>query len=364
MRFARLFAVAQVELLRLLRSRMTLTLLLIVPVLQVLLFGYAIRPEAASVSVAVAAPTAAAAKPLIEALKGRQDLRLDPKIYEIGGAEMAVKSGNALIGIEIPVSPSFANPFAAHLPARLIVDATNPTLTAAPVARLEGQYWKNLAERSDAAGPKLSVERLYNPTGRADWTFIPSLVGVTVMIAMIMLGSLTVSREREGGTWETLQSMPIDDAPLLLGKILPGTILGTIQGIFILLIGYGWFGLPWHNSVLILVLALPFFAAAHLLIGLAISTRAASQLAALQGAVAFYLPAMLLSGFLYPFETLPRWAQWVGSAFPLTHFIRAAHSAVLKGSEGGVVFSQVSPIVLCIFGAILLAKWGLSASSD
>ncbi len=350
-----ILAVAQVECLRLIRSRVTFTLLLLVPLLQVLLFGFAIRPEATSVSVAVAAPTPESATNVVKALREDRRFRLVGKVAAPGGAERTVRSGQALVGIEIPELRSFSNPRAPNVPVRIIVDATNPSLTTAAEARIEARYWRELAQQADAGGVGLKIERLYNPQGRADWTFLPALAGVTVMIAMIMLGSLAVSREREGGTWESLQSLPLGAGEVLVGKILPGTALGTLQGAIVLLIGAGLFDVPMRGSLIALVALLPLFAATHLAIGYAISARAATQLAALQGAVAFYLPAMLLSGFLYPFETLPRWAQLIGNAFPLSHFIRAAQGATLRGDAAATVLEHAWPMLIAVLAAAFAA---------
>jgi ABC-2 type transport system permease protein len=353
--FGNIKAVAEVEWLRLRRSRVTFMLLLLVPLLQVLLFGFAIRPEASSVTVAIAAPTPQSADTVVEALKQDGRFRVTGVVAAPGTAERAVRDGKALLGIEIPEARSFANLTAKTQPIRVIVDATNPSLTAAAAARIESRYWQELAERADAGGAGLQVERLYNSTGRADWTFLPALAGVTVMIAMVMLGSLAIARERETGTWETLQSLPLTGAEMLLGKILPGTLMGTIQGALVLAVGVLFFEVPVRGNLLAVIALLPLFAATHLVIGYAISKRAATQLAALQGAVAFYLPAMLLSGFLYPFETLPRWAQWIGHAFPLSHFIKASQDATLRGEAGATVLNHGWPMLLALAATSLAA---------
>lgn len=348
MRLGNIGAVAKVEWQRLLRSRMTFTLLLLVPMLQVILFGFAIRPEAASVGIAVAAPSEASAQPVVDALRADPRFRLIGPVLPQGDADAAVRAGRAAIGIEIPELPSFGNLRAPHVPVRIVADTANPALTSVAIARLEAGYWRELAQRADAGGPGLAVERLYNPEARADWAFLPALAGVTVMIAMIMLGSLAVSREREGGTWETLASLPLLPLEILCGKVVPGTVLGTVQGALVLLVGALLFHVPTHGGVLALLALLPLFSATHLVIGYAISVRAATQLAALQGAVAFYLPAMLLSGFLYPFDTLPNWARMIGHAFPLSHFIRAAQDATLRGADSLAVLREALPIGLAL----------------
>lgn len=356
----RIAAVARVELLRLTRSRTTFTLLVLVPALQVLLFGYAIRPTASSVRVAVAAPTPANAADVARALRRLPGLTVVAGPSAPGAAEKAVRAGQIPIGVEVPALRSFANPTQAQRPLRIVVDGTNAALTNAAVARIEAGYWRGLAERADLAdtGPGIAVERLYNPDGRADWVFLPSLVGVTVMIAMVMLGSLSLARDREAGSWEGLLGLPITATQTFLGKLLPCAAIGTVQGLLVLAAGIMLFSVPVRGSVAALIALLPLFAAAHVALGYAISARARTQLAALQGAVAFYLPAMLLSGFLYPFETLPEWARWIGNSFPLTHFIRAAREALLRGGGATEVLAHGWPMILFLVaatGAALLA---------
>jgi ABC-2 type transport system permease protein len=350
-------AVARIERARLLRTPAAFTLLLLVPALQVLLFGTAIRPEGATVTVAVAAPTPRAWDAAAKRLRDAGGFAIVGGALRPGGAEAAVRHGAASIGIEVPEVRSFANPTAPDLPVRVIADAANATLTATATAAIEAAYWREAAQRGDLAVPRFAVERLYNPPGRADWTFLPALIGVTMMISMIMLGCLSLTREREGGTWETLLSLPGSRAAVMAGKALPYVVLGSVQGLLVLGIGVSVFALPVRGAAWALVLLLPVFAAAHFMIGYAISARARTQVAALQGAVAFYLPAMLLSGFLYPFETLPAWAQRLGALFPLTHMIRAARDALLRGADAASVFATGGPILVALIVATLAGLW-------
>ena len=373
----RILAIARIELLRLLRSRATFTLLLLVPAMQVLLFGYAIRPTPAHITIAVAAPTPADAQRMTTSLAQVAGLVIMPEQRGPGTAEAAVREGRALIGIEVPELRSLigdevpalragASPTQAQSPLRIVVDATNAGLTGAAVAEIESTYWRNLAEQGGVAAlsPGFRVERLFNPESRADWTFLPALIGVTVMIAMVMLGSLGVARERETGTWEALLALPISPIEVLVGKMLPYVVIGTAQGVLVLGAGIGLFDLPARGTVGALIALLPLFAAAHLALGHAISARARTQVAALQGAVAFYLPSMLLSGFLYPFEALPDWARRVGSVFPLTHFIRAAREALLRGSGAAPVLAHGVPIAAFLVLAVAVTLLASSREPD
>jgi len=352
-----MLAIAGVEFTRLRRSYLALLLLVIVPATQVLLFGYAIKPGGAQLPVAIAADVPADAQEVARQLRGTDGLTIADATLKLGGAERAVRAGRAVIGIELPERPSFANPTARLRPVRIVVDASNAALVAAAVPAIEAAYWRALAERNDIAdtGPGYQIDRLYNPAARADWTFLPALIGVTVMISMIMLGTLSLAREREGGTWEALLALPIGPATLLAGKLLPYVLIGTLQGVLVLGAGTGLFALPARGAVAALILLLPLFAAAHLVLGHAIAARSTTQLAALQGAVAFYLPAMLLSGFLYPFDTLPRWAQLLGDLFPLTHFIRAARGVLLRGDDAAAVAMHAWPIQVFLAAALGVA---------
>ncbi len=351
----RIGGVARLELQRLLRARVTFTLLLLVPALQVVLFGYAIRPDAASITVAIAAPDVVFAQQLAAVAQAAGSTVVAAGLAP-GGAEAKVRERSALVGLEAAVGAGDGAP-AAPPSLRIVVDGTNAALTEPALARIEAAFWRTQVERtrSVSARPRLEIQRLHNPDGLASWTFLPALAGVTVMIAMIMLGSLSLARERESGSWETLLSLPIRASEVLLGKLLPAAMLGVLQGVLVLAAGFLLFGLPLHPSVLALLLLLPLFAATHFVLGYAIAARAATQLAGLQGAIAFYLPAMLLSGFLYPFESLPGWARGLGNVFPLTHFIRAAHSAVLCDATPGVVLAEGVPMLAFAGAAVAVA---------
>lgn len=353
---ARIGAVAHIEWLRLLRARTTFTLLLLVPAMQVLLFGYAIQPTATTITVAIAADNPASAARVADVLRSQAGLTVGAMLAP-GEAATAVRRGTALVGIEVPPAASLASMFGARLPLRVIVDATNPVLTTAVVPRIEAAYWHAVAAQAHASGaPMLTVERLFNPHERADWSFLPALIGVVMMISSIMLGSLSLAREREIGTWEALLALPVSAFEVLVGKLLPYVVTGTAQGLVVIGAGVVVFDVPVRGSLSALVLLLPLFAAAHLALGYVIASRAATQLEALQGAVAFYLPAMLLSGFLYPAETLPGWARALGAIFPLTHLIRAARGAMLRGDGAPAVLLHALPIALFLAVMLVLLR--------
>lgn len=349
-------ALARVEFARLLRTRIAFTLLLVVPAMQVLLFGYAIQPTAALVKVVIAADSAAARDRVADALAAEPGLRVSPGTFAPGHAAAAVRHGDALAGIELPPVAGLTSLFGTSEPLRVVIDAANPALSTAATARIEAAYWRARASRTHGdPGPPLVIERLYNPGNRADWSFLPALVGVVVMISTIMFGALSLAREREIGTWEALMVLPLSPLQVLTGKLLPYVILCSIQGLVVLGLAAVFFELPMRGNIVTFAALIPLFAAAHLALGYAIAARAATQIEALQGAVGFYLPAMLLSGFLYPHETLPRWARTLGDLFPLTHFIRAARGATLRGDSAADVLAHAWPIAAFLAAALALA---------
>lgn len=347
---APILALAVAETRRLARSRVTLSLLLMVPVLQLILFGLAIDPTGARLPVAIAGGTPAAHNGAVMALKDAPGLRLAHD-GPAGSARAAVAAGTARIGVELPADAGGAP--------TIVTDGSNPALTAAE-SRITAAWWQSVAARSlfTAGAPAPRLERLGNSKAQANWPFLAGLIGVTVMIAMVMLGTLSLARDREGGQWESLRTLPFGPATIIAGKLLPWMVLGTLQGMAVLAVAVFGFHLPAGPGTTALILLLPLFAAAHLLIGFAIAARAATQLAALQGAVAFYLPAMLLSGFLYPTDTLPPWAAAAGRLFPLTHMVTAAHDALLLGRPALVVLAAVPPLLAA---AMLAAAFGYAA---
>ena len=184
---------------------------------------------------------------------------------------------------------------------------------------------------------------------------VPGLIGVVAMISMLLLGALTLVRERERGSWETLLATPVDAMDALVGKLSPYLIIGIGQAVLVIYIARLLFELPLTGDLWALLLVVPLYAAAHLILGFAFSALAGSQMQAVQGAVFFYLPSMILSGFLFPFQGMPAWAQAIGEALPLTHFIRATRGVFLRGEGMAVVLPEMWPVAVFALIAAVLA---------
>jgi ABC-2 type transport system permease protein len=204
------------------------------------------------------------------------------------------------------------------------------------------------------AVPAPTVQWLYNPDARTAWFLAPGLVGVIVMISMLMLGALTLVREREQGSWEGLLSTPLTAVDALIGKLTPYVIIAIAQMLVVIALARWLFDLPINGNIVVLVVSGSVFAIAHLALGFSLSAIAESQTQAIQAAVFFYLPSMLLSGFLFPYESMPRWAQYLGNTLPLTHFVRSARGVLLRGFGAREVWSEMWPVaVFALSGAIL-----------
>jgi ABC-2 type transport system permease protein len=200
---------------------------------------------------------------------------------------------------------------------------------------------------------ELRVQRRYNPEGITQYNIVPGLIGVVLTMTMVMMTSLAVTRENERGTMENLLATPVRPIEVMVGKIVPYIIVGYIQVTVILLAAKLLFAVPMLGSLALLSLALILFIAANLAIGYTFSTLAKSQMQAMQMTFFFFLPSMLLSGFMFPFRGMPNWAQGIGEALPLTHFLRVVRGVLLKGNGWTEVMPEAWPIAL--FGLVVIA---------
>jgi ABC-2 type transport system permease protein len=354
-RVARMLAVARVEILHLILDRTTISLILLVPAIQIVLFGYAVNLDPRHVPIAVAGDGAGAASQVDRVIGETGYFMIVADGLKPGAAERMVAQGKALVGIEVPHQEHSDRGAVPEEP-KVVVDATDPAAVRPALAALENAYWRHAAQLY-AIGPVASarVEWLYNPDGRTAWTIVPGLAGVVVMISMLMLGALTLVRERERGSWETLLATPVDAFDALIGKLSPYVIIGTVQATVVIGVAGLLFNLPATGDLWVLLIAVPLYSAAHLILGFAFSAFAESQLQAIQGAVFFYLPSMLLSGFMFPFLGMPAWARSIGEMLPLTHFVRATRGVLLRGEGVSLVAREMAPVAMFTLVAAALA---------
>jgi ABC-2 type transport system permease protein len=338
---ARALVIAKKELIQLRRDRMTLAMMVVLPLLQLLLFGYAINTDVRHIPTLVFdQDRSAQSRDLARSLQATGFYDLVGAVESYDEIARALAAGRARAALVVPAR--YASDLASGRPStlQLVVDGSDPQVVASATntaAALVGARSLELAlSHSSPLGPVLSEPiRLeptiwYNPELRTAVYVVPGLIGVILTMTMVMLTAMAIARERERGTLEQLIVSPVRRLELMVGKIVPYVSLGYVQMTIILIAGRVVFGVPILGSLLTLYLLALVFIAANLSIGLFFSTVARTQQQAMQMSFFFLLPNMLLSGFMFPFEAMPRPAQWIGQALPLTHFLRIVRGIALK----------------------------------
>lgn len=363
----RILAVAFVEGLRLLRDKTSFSLIVAVPVMQIILFGAAVNLDPKNVSLAVVGGSPSTQQLVAQVSEKTGYFSSIQLGIEPEQATDLIARGLVSVVIELPNDVAFFDDEASDDldgTTTVFIDGSDAGAVAPALSALQREMWRQvaqrLAEEADLEGlihSRQQVETvwLYNPGRDTTWTLLPGLLGVIVMISMLMLGALSLAREREQGTWEALLMMPTTAAEVLAGKVFPYIAIAFVQVILVTVCATIGFGLPFVGSVLLLLVGTLLFAFAHLVLGFLLSAVVENQIQALQGAVAFYLPSMLLSGFMFPFSGMPGWAQGAGNMLPLTHYVRFARDIMLKGSPGAEAAGFLAPIALFALVAGLMA---------
>jgi ABC-2 type transport system permease protein len=239
---------------------------------------------------------------------------------------------------------------------RIIADPGDPAEVGPALAAVQVGLWKSVAALyAQDQTPTVTTVWLNNPSNTDTWMVAPGLVGMIVMVTMLFLGGLTLVRERERGSWETLLATPVRPAEALIGKLAPYLAISLIQTAALLGIIHWLFGVPMPPTVWALLVMTPFFAGSYLVLGFAISTLAQTQLQAVQAAAFVYLPSTMLSGFMFPFTGMPGWAQALGEAIPLTHYIRATRDILIRGEPPISVAAHLWPVLVFITIASAIA---------
>jgi len=347
------------ELRQLRRDRMTLAMMIALPVMQLLLFGYAINTDVRHIpTVIYDQDRSAASRDLYHSMEATGFYDVVGEVGDYDEIEQALRSGRAKVALVVPAR--YASDVKTGRSARLqlIVDGSDPqtvasaTNTAASLvaARSSDLLIARLGGASRFAAPPIELEpnTWYNPDLRTAVYIVPGLIGVILTMTMVMLTSMAIARERERGTLEQLIVSPIKNVELVIGKILPYVIIGYIQIALILLAGRVVFRVPFLGSAPLLFALAFVFIAANLAIGLFFSTIAKTQQQAMQMSFFFLLPNILLSGFMFPFEAMPKPAQWLSVVLPLTHFLRIVRGITLKASG----FADAAPELVWLTGIL------------
>jgi ABC-2 type transport system permease protein len=337
--WTRTWAVLVKEFIQLKRDRVSFAMIIMVPLIQLLLFGYAINTNPRHLPTAVLLQeNSDLGRSILAALKNTDYFRVIEQPRTEAELDGMLASGKILFGIEIP--RNFERSVRrGDTPAMLIVaDATDPVAASAAVSTL-GQVVQTALSHDrgipdTASAPfEIRTHQRYNPAGLTQLNIVPGLVGTILTMTMLIFTALSVTREIERGTMENLLAMPITPVEIMLGKIFPYILVGFVQAAMIIGIGVFLFGVPILGNLFALAGLSTLFIATNLSIGYTFSTIAQNQLQAMQMSIMFFLPNILLSGFLFPFAGMPTWAQWVGEALPLTHYLRVVRSIMLKGSS-------------------------------
>jgi ABC-2 type transport system permease protein len=341
--FGRFLAILVKEFVQMRRDRLTFAMIIGIPIMQLILFGFAINSDPKNLPAVVrSADNSAFARAFVVSLKNSGYFAIVGDARSEAEAERLIETGEVQFVINIPADFS-RELMRGRRPQILIeADATDPAATSNAIAALmnaartafDRELVGTLASLKPGADPiELVIHRRYNPEGLTQYNVVPGLMGVVLTMTMVVMTAMAMTRERERGTIEALLATPALPGEVMLGKIVPYIAVGYIQVVLILGAAWWLFSVPIIGSLWLLLAALVVFIAANLCIGFTISTVAQSQLQAMQMSFFFFLPSLLLSGFMFPFRGMPEWAQALGEVFPLTHFLRIVRGILLKGNE-------------------------------
>lgn len=335
----RSYAMLIKEFIQLKRDRVSFAMIVMLPVMQLMLFGYAINTTPHHLPSAVLLQEDSdLARSILKALENTAYFRFLYEVHDVEDFDNLLKSGKVLFGVEIPRGFERAVR-RGDRPALLVAaDATDPVAASAAIGSL-GMIVQTALKHDLYIGdpPEMPFEirahARYNPAASSSLNIVPGLVGTILTMTMLIFTALSVTREVERGTMESLLSMPIKPVEVMFGKIVPYVLVGFLQAFLIIGIGVGLFGVPVLGNLFLLALLSTLFITTNLSIGYTISTVVQNQLQAMQMSMMFFLPSILLSGFMFPFAGMPTWAQYVGECLPLTHYLRIVRAIMLKGAS-------------------------------
>ncbi|GAP36151.1 ABC transporter permease [Piscinibacter sakaiensis] len=365
---ARVWAVLAKEFVQLKRDRLTFGMMIGVPLMQLLLFGYAINTDPKHLPLAVvAADGGPLARSIVRAVENTGYFRVVALPAE-GAAERLLARGEVQFVLVIPADFS-TRLLRGEQPALAVyADATDPSASGSALAALSSL--PQFALTHDLRGPlaalaqppaafEVRVHRRYNPEGLTSVNVVPGLMGVILTMTLVMMTSMAMTRERERGTLENLLATPVRPLEVMAGKILPYLLIGWVQVVIVYAAARLLFAVPMVGSTALLAAAMLLFMLATLTVGFLFSTAARSQMQSMQMTMFYFLPNMLLSGFMFPFRGMPRWAQALGEVLPLTHFLRMVRAIMLKGAGWGDVAAEAAAIGLfmLVTGAIAMLRY-------
>ena len=334
----RSYAMMVKEFIQLRRDRVSFAMIVMLPVMQLVLFGFAINTTPRNLPTAVLLQEDSdLARSILKAMENTAYFRFTHEVHSVAEFDDLLQSGKVLFGVEIPRGFERAVR-RGDKPAMLVAaDATDPVAAGSAMGALGTIVQTALAHDLHIGDPpslpfEIRAHARYNPAASSRLNIVPGLVGTILTMTMLIFTALSVTREIERGTMEALLSMPIKPVEVMFGKIIPYVMVGFIQATLIVGIGVLLFGVPILGSLATLALLSTLFITTNLAIGYTYSTIVQNQLQAMQLSMMFFLPSILLSGFMFPFAGMPQWAQYIGECLPLTHYVRIVRAIMLKGA--------------------------------
>jgi ABC-2 type transport system permease protein len=348
----RIFAVVRKELLQLRRDRLTFGMIVGIPAVQLLLFGYAINMDPRNLDAAVADLAASAAsRQLVMDLSRSQVVNIR---YQAGSAaelEALLREGRISLGVFIPEDFERRLQQPERAAAQLLIDGSD-TVVAGAAAKLAQPA---RVSPYDDQPPWLEIRPYYNPERRSAVNTVPGLIGVILTMTMVLFTAVAIVRERERGNLEMLIATPVGTLELMVAKIIPYVVIGLIQTTLVLFLGVLLFQVPIRGSLFDVYLLTLIFIVANLALGLAISTMASNQFQAMQMTFFILLPSILISGFMFPFAGMPRVVQWLAEVLPMTHFMRLIRGVVLRGASLQDLTGEMAALGVFILVAMTFA---------
>ena len=367
--WARVFAVFLKELVQMRRDRPTFAIMIMMPVMQLVLFGYAINTDPRHMPAVVEMrEDSPMTRSFLASLTQSSFIDIVAVTERAEDAEAMVRSGRATFLISIPEGFE-RRMIRGERPQILIAaDASDPVAASGALGAIERIAQSaftpdlngSLAYLAPTPAPyEIVVHRRYNPAGVSAFNIVPALLGVILTMTMVMITSIALTRETERGTMENLLATPVRPLEVMIGKTTPYVFVGAIQVAIVLAVATFLFRIPFTGSFLAFLFAVTLFILANLMLGYLISTVARTQMQAMQMTFFIFLPSILLSGFMFPFRAMPVWAQTIGEALPITHFLRIVREIILKGAGFGDVVGDLWPlaVILLVLGSLALLRF-------
>ena len=362
---SRLMAIIRKEVRQLRRDRLTFGMVVGLPMLQMLLFGYAINTDVRNLRAGLSNQADShLSRQFVQALRETQVVDIVETVDTPAALESLLRRGEISVGVVIPEDFDRRTLDDNRAAVQLLVDGSDPTIlgVANRLRQMPVRFDTAPADRDTRSN--IEVRPYYNPERRMPVNIVPGLMGIILTMTMMLFTAVAIVRERERGNLELLINTPITPAELMIGKIAPYIVIGLVQLALIVGIGMLLFSVPIRGSIVDLYLAASVFIAASLSLGLFVSTAVKTQFQAMQMTVFYLMPSILLSGFMFPFDGMPRVAQWIGEILPTTHFIRLARGIMLRDASLSELSGELVPLAIFTLVAMTAAALRFSKRLD